>query len=99
MEARPEATVTLAGTFSAALLVDSATVEPAGPVTLDSVTKHLEESPEERAVGAQANEVTTGGTTAHTPVSTALMTIWTSTISHCSSAFTSPVVHGVKPNA
>jgi hypothetical protein len=57
----PAATVTDPGTVSAAVLLDSANVNPPEPAGLDSVTIHVEASPEVRLAGVQKSEVKGAG--------------------------------------
>ena len=57
----PEATVTDAGTVSAAALLDKVTVIPPDPAVCDNVTVQVEVAPELRLVGLQATELTVVG--------------------------------------
>lgn len=62
-DAAPDATVTEAGTVSAALLLERATVTPAAPAACDSVTAHTDVPPELRLVGAHDTKLTKTGAT------------------------------------
>jgi hypothetical protein len=60
-EVAPDATVTEAGTVSAALLLERVTVIPPEPAACDSVTAHADVPPELRLVGEQDTALTTVG--------------------------------------
>ncbi len=62
-EVAPDATVTDAGTVSAAALLESVTALPPVPAACDSVTVHDDVSPELRLVGLHDSSVTTVGAT------------------------------------
>jgi hypothetical protein len=49
--AEPEATVTAAGTVSAARLLESNTLAPQGPPAFDKVTVQVEVAPDQRLLG------------------------------------------------
>ena len=59
----PVATVAVAGTVSAALLLDTAMLAPPAGATLLNVTVHVLAAFEPRLAGAQASELTTTGAT------------------------------------
>jgi hypothetical protein len=59
----PHATVTEAGTFNAALLLDRLTAIPPEPAACDSVTEHADVPPELRLVGEHDTRLTTVGAT------------------------------------
>ncbi len=60
-EVAPDATVTAAGTVSAAALLDRVTVIPLEPAACDSVTVHADVPPELRLVGLHDNRLTVVG--------------------------------------
>ncbi len=62
-EVAPDATVTVAGTVSAAALLDRVTVIPLDPAACDSVTVHADVPPELRLVGLHDNRLTVVGAT------------------------------------
>ena len=64
----PAATVTLAGTDAAALLLDNVTLRPPVGAALPSVTVPVEEVPPVTDVGFTVTDETTGGFTVNTAV-------------------------------
>ena len=64
----PAATVTLAGTVTAALLLDKVTDNPPVGAALPKVTVPVDEVPPVTAVGFTVTEDTTGGFTVNVPV-------------------------------
>ena len=62
----PAATVTEAGTVSAAALLERETAAPPVAAAFDNVTVQVEVAPEARLVGAQDNELTSTGATSAT---------------------------------
>jgi hypothetical protein len=57
--AEPEATVTAAGTVSAALVLDSDTLAPPDPAAFDKVTVQVEAAPDKRLSGKHDTAATT----------------------------------------
>jgi hypothetical protein len=61
-EVAPEATVTDAGTESAVVMLESVTAIPPEPAACESVTVHVETTPELRLVGLHESALTVVGT-------------------------------------
>jgi hypothetical protein len=61
--AAPEATVTAAGTVSAALVLDSDTLAPPDPAAFDKTTVQVETAPDRRLIGEHDTAATTVGAT------------------------------------